>query len=107
VKKKTTKYPSAEALGRPNVLKETAVLESPLLINVRSAKDSLSSLLERAAQGLETIITSDGEPKARLVPVQKKRKPFRVDWKLLRSMPVRKGASRSEDLIREERDSRD
>lgn len=86
-------------------MKETAVLESPLSINVRAAKDSLSSLLERAAQGLETIITSDGVPKARLVPMEKKRKPFRADWELLRSMPLRKGARRSEDIIREERDS--
>ena len=83
------------------------VLEGPVLINVRAAKDSLSSLLERAAQGLETIITSDGVPKAKLVPVQKKRKPFRVNWELLRSMPMRKGAMRSEDLVREDRDGRD
>lgn len=89
------------------MLQETAVLESPLTINVRAAKDSLSSLLERAAQGLEVIITSDGKPKAKLVPVEKTQKPFRVDWELLRSMPIRKGARRAEDIIREERDGRD
>ncbi|MEP6663557.1 MAG: type II toxin-antitoxin system prevent-host-death family antitoxin [Verrucomicrobiota bacterium] len=105
MKKKTTKYPSASSA--PDVLKETAVLEGPVWINVRAAKDSLSSLLERAAQGLETIITSDGVPKARLVPMEKKRKPFRVDWELLRSIPLRKGARLSEDLIREDRDGRD
>ena len=82
-------------------------MEDPLTINVRAAKDALSSLLERAAHGLETIITSDGEPKAKLVPVEKKRKPFRVDWELLRSIPIRKGARRAEDIIREERDGRD
>ncbi len=107
MKKKTTKYPNPKPGGAAEALRETAVLESPLTINVRAAKDSLSSLLERAAQGLETIITSDGKPKAKLVPVEKKRKPFRVDWELLRSIPIRKGARSSEDLIREERDSRD
>ncbi|MEO7298693.1 MAG: type II toxin-antitoxin system prevent-host-death family antitoxin [Verrucomicrobiota bacterium] len=105
MKKKTTKYPKTSSA--PDVLKETAVLDGPVLINVRAAKDSLSSLLERAAQGLETIITSDGVPKAKLVPVQKKRKPFRVDWELLRSIPIRKGARRAEDFVREDRDGRD
>lgn len=104
MKKKTIKYPPSS--NSPDVLND-AVLDHPLSINVRAAKDSLSSLLERAAHGLETIITSDGEPKAKLVPVEKKRKPFRVDWELLRSIPIRKGARRAEDLIREERDSRD
>ena len=107
MKTKTVKYPSAKSGGTPDVLKETAVLEGPVVINIRAAKDSLSSLLERAAQGLETIITSDGVPKAKLVPVEKKRKPFRVDWELLRSIPIREGAIPSEVLIREDRDSRD
>jgi prevent-host-death family protein len=103
VKKKTLKYPAPSST--PDVLKEAAVLEGPVLINVRAAKDSLSSLIERAANGLETIITSDGQPKAKLVPVQRKRKPFHADWELLKSIPIRKGARRSEDVIREERDS--
>ena len=103
MKKKTVKYP--KSISAPDVLKETAVLEGPVSINVRAAKDSLSSLLERAAQGHEIIITSDGVPKAKLVPIQRKRKPFRVDWELLKSIPIRKGARRSEDIIREERDS--
>lgn len=46
-------------------------------VNVRSAKDQLSSLLEEAALGNEVIITSDGLPKARLVPVRERRKTFR------------------------------
>ena len=74
-------------------------------INVRAAKDQLSSLLEEAAQGNEIVITSDGKPKAKLVPVKKIRKVFRVDWALLRSMPVTAGPS-AEELIREDRDSR-
>jgi prevent-host-death family protein len=103
VKKKALKYPAH--LRTPDVLKDAAVLEGPVVINVRAAKDSLSSLIERAANGLETIITSDGVPKAKLVPVQRKRKPFHADWELLKSIPIRKGSKRSEDIIREERDS--
>ena len=105
MKKKITKYP--RAASAPDVLKDADVLDPPLSINVRAAKDSLSSLIERAAQGHETIITSDGVPKAKLVPVEKKRKPFRVDWELLRSIPLRKGAMRAEDIVREDRDGRD
>ncbi len=103
MKKKIAKYP--RAASEPDVLKDADVLEHPLSINVRAAKDSLSSLIERAAQGHETIITSDGVPKAKLVPIQRKRKPFHADWELLKSIPIRPGARRSEDIIREDRDS--
>ena len=107
MKAKTSKYSVAKPNTVADALGETSASEGPLTVNVRAAKDSLSSLLERAAQGLETIITSDGVPKAKLVPVEKKRKSFRVDWELLRSIPIREGAIPSEVLIREERDSRD
>ncbi|MDB6093343.1 MAG: Antitoxin [Verrucomicrobia bacterium] len=36
-------------------------------VNVRTAKDQLSSLLERASMGEEIVITSDGKPKAMIV----------------------------------------
>ena len=88
-------------------LKEAALVE-PLEathINVRAAKDQLSSLLESAAQGNEIVITSDGLPKAKLVAVPSTRKPFRVDWELLQSMPLRRGPT-VEELVREDRDSR-
>jgi prevent-host-death family protein len=73
---------------------------------VRAAKDSLSSLLEKAAQGLEVIITSDGEPKAKLVPFKRVRKKFRVDWQLLNSTNVHLDALTSEELVRADRDGR-
>ena len=38
-------------------------------ISVRSAKAHLSALLELVAAGREVVITSDGAPKARLVPM--------------------------------------
>ena len=106
MKKKTFKYPPGRA--EPLMLKEAAVAleEEELVVNVRAAKDQLSSLLEQAAQGNEVIITSDGLPKAKLVPVRARRQPFRVDWELLRSMPLKRGVPAAEDLVRDERDGR-
>ena len=51
MKRKTFKYPSAKVAAA--ALKEDAVLEPPpaTLINVRAAKDQLSSLLEQADNG--------------------------------------------------------
>lgn len=80
--------------------------ERELVVNVRAAKDQLSSLLEEAARGNVVVITSDGEPKARLVPMRQRRQPFRVDWAHLRSMPLRRGAASAEELVREDRDGR-
>jgi len=107
VKRKTFKYPPAK--GRAGAkLKDAAVLETPMttMINVRAAKDQLSGLLEQAAQGSEIIITSDGQPKAKLVPFKANRKRFRMDWELLRSMPLVAGAPTAEEILREERDGR-
>jgi prevent-host-death family protein len=83
-----------------------ATMEPPLSINVRAAKDQLSSLLEEAARGNEVIITSDGLPKAKLVPFREARKPFRVDWELLRSTPMKADGKLADELVREDRDAR-
>lgn len=90
------------------VLRETATAleEAELVVNVRAAKDQLSSLLEEAARGNEVIITSDGQPKAKLVPIRSRRQPFRVDWELLRSQPLKRGVPAAEELVREDRDGR-
>lgn len=37
------------------------------VVAVREAKDQLSALLQRAAQGEQIVVTSDGEPKAMIV----------------------------------------
>lgn len=37
------------------------------VVNVREAKDNLSSLLDCAARGEQVVITSDGHPKAMIV----------------------------------------
>ena len=106
MKRKTFKYgpPSAEPLA----LKEaaSALEERELVVNVRAAKDQLSSLLEEAASGNVVVITSDGKPKARLVPMRPRRQPFQVDWGLLRSMPIQRGIPSAEELVREDRDGR-
>jgi prevent-host-death family protein len=53
------------------VVNEAArVLDSVTLrpvVSVREAKDQLSALLQRAAQGEQIVITSDGQPKAMIV----------------------------------------
>jgi prevent-host-death family protein len=90
------------------VLKESMVAQEAegLVVNVRAAKDQLSSLLEKAAQGNEVIITSDGLPKAKLVPVRAQRRTFKVDWALLDAMPVVAGTPKAEELVRQDRDGR-
>ena len=89
-----------------NEAEPIALEDTELVVNVRAAKDQLSSLLEQAARGNVVVITSDGQPKAKLVPIQARRRPFRVDWALLRSMPVIRAGATAEDLVREDRDGR-
>lgn len=105
--KKKNKFTYPPAMPQTMTLKETALAleETELVVNVRAAKDGLSGLLEQAAQGNEVIITSDGMPKARLVPVRARRQPFRVDWGLLRGMPMTTGPA-VEELVRTDRDGR-
>jgi prevent-host-death family protein len=106
MKRKTFKYPAVGAA--PLRLREATVAgEPPLILNVRAAKDQLSSLLEAAARGDEVIITSDGQPKARLGPVRPTRRPFQVDWELLRSRPAPSGKAPAEEIVRTDRDARD
>ncbi len=75
------------------------------VVNVRAAKDQLSSLLERASRGAEVIITSDGQPKARLVPVRVQRKLYSVDWGWLEAQPLVSGPS-AEALVAADRAER-
>ena len=73
-------------------------------VSVRSAKDQLSSLLERAAQGEEIVITSDGKPKAMIVRYRPviSGKPAKSLRELRKSMPM---TPDSTEMIREMRDS--
>ena len=47
-------------------------------VNVYAAKTHLSRLLDRAARGEEVVITRNGKPIARLVPVQRRRGPRKL-----------------------------
>ena len=77
-------------------------------ISVRAAKAHLSGLLDEVAAGREVVITSDGVPKARLVPMtsRKERKVFTGTWEHLARMPKWKGGPTADELIRADRDSR-
>jgi prevent-host-death family protein len=104
VKRRPPRYSSNANKG--SGLQETSSGKDPkLVVNVRTAKDQLSSLLEVAARGDEVVITSDGRPKAKLVAVQARRRPFRMHWPWLRAQPLSTGP-KVEELVREDRDSR-
>lgn len=44
-------------------------------INIHEAKTHLSRLVEEAAAGNEVVIAKNGVPRARLVPLERARKP--------------------------------
>ena len=77
-------------------------------ISVRAAKAHLSGLLDVVAGGREVVITSDGVPKARLVPIdpEPKGRPFTGTWEHLARMPKWSGGPTAEEIIREDRDGR-
>ena len=77
-------------------------------ISVRSAKTHLSALLDFVAKGREVTITSGGKPKAVLFGASHKKrgKPFTGTREHLAKMPAWQGCPTSEEIIREDRDSR-
>jgi len=102
--KASTKW---EIESQPAVLREAAAGGLSPLVTVRDAKSHLSALLDWVAGGREVTITSDGTPKARLVPAtpEAERKVFRGMGRFLSSQPVHGGPS-AEELIRDDRDGR-
>ena len=54
------------------------VREAPVEVSVSAAKTHLSRLLDRAVRGEEVVITRNGKPIARLVPVQRRRGPRKL-----------------------------
>jgi prevent-host-death family protein len=77
-------------------------------ISVRAAKAHLSGLLDEVAAGREVVITSDGVPKARLVPMEREpaRKVFLGAKEHLATMSPWKGGPTAEEIVREDRDAR-
>ena len=95
------------------VLRELALAAAPgfeatvEIVSVRTAKAMLSALLDKVAAGAEVLITSDGRPKARLVPLERvqSRKAFMGTPAHLKRIPWRGGPD-STQLISEDRDAR-
>ena len=77
-------------------------------ISVRAAKAHLSGLLDQVAAGREVVITSDGVPKARLVPITggEQRQPFQGTREHLKTMPKWRGGQTADEIVREDRDGR-
>lgn len=104
MKKKTPDSELPKGL-KPWMVQETQrAYAEPVEVSVRTAKDQLSSLLERAAQGEDIVITSDGKPKAMIVRYRPviTGKPAQSLRALRRSMPM---TPDSTELVREMRDS--
>jgi len=104
-KKESVSYSDIES--QPAVLREAAAGALSPLVTVRDAKSHLSALLDWVAGGREITITSDGEPKARLVPASpdQDRKVFPGMGRFLSSQPIHTGPS-AEEVIRDDRDGR-
>ncbi len=73
-------------------------------VTLADAKAQLSDLVERATRGEDVRITRRGKPVARIVPVERERKP--IDFAALKaltdSMPVQ--AESAGDWLRKVRD---
>jgi prevent-host-death family protein len=104
MKRKTPETEVPKGLRPWMVQEAAAAYGEPVQVSVRAAKDQLSSLLERAAQGEEIVITSDGKPKAMIVRYRPviTGKPAKSTAALLKSMPM---TPDSTEMIREMRDS--
>jgi prevent-host-death family protein len=104
-KQKPMVYPQGES--KPGVLRDAVAGAMIPSVTVRDAKSHLSALLEWVAGGREVIITSDGKPKARLVPaaMEPERKVFRGMGEFLLSQPIHGGPT-ADEVIREDRDGR-
>ncbi|MDO8544599.1 MAG: type II toxin-antitoxin system prevent-host-death family antitoxin [Opitutaceae bacterium] len=104
MKRKTPESQLPKGLKPWMVQAAQSAFSEPVEVSVRTAKDQLSSLLERAAQGQDIVITSDGKPKAMIVRYRPviTGKPAKSQRELRRSMPV---TPDSMEMIREMRDS--
>jgi prevent-host-death family protein len=104
--KKTSTYKTARS-GEPVVLRDSAATGADRVVTVRDAKAHLSALLEWVAAGHELTITSDGQPKARLVGVSGSppRRVFEGMGDYLLKQPIHRGPT-ADEIIRAERDGR-
>jgi prevent-host-death family protein len=106
--KKPTTYKLSKR-SEPLVMREVAAMPGiGPVISVRAAKAHLSALLELVAGGTEVTITSDGQPKARLVSAvaAKPRKVFAGMGDHLKSMPLQTEGPFADEIVRADRDGR-
>lgn len=102
-------YRQLDDAPEPQVLREVAALAGVGdVIPVRAAKAHLSALLDLVAGGREIVVTSDGQPKVKLVSysMKPKRKVWKGASKHLKTMPPWQGGPTGEELIRADRDGR-
>lgn len=105
------KKPAAYKLSKasePMVMKEVAAMPGiGPVISVRAAKAHLSALLDLVAGGTEVTITSDGQPKAKLVKASpaRPRKVFQGMDEYLSRQPIHRGMS-AEEAVNLDRDAR-
>ena len=73
----------------------------PTQVDIREAKAHLSKLLRQVAAGEEIVITRDGVPVARLVPVEERpRRVFGIDRDRF-EVPEDFDSALSEDVLRD------
>ena len=75
-------------------------------MSVRQAKARFSQLVREASAGYEVTVTSHGEPRARLVPVRRRPRRFKVDRKRLAGARAGKRGTPAEQIVRRDRDGR-
>jgi prevent-host-death family protein len=95
MKQKTTITYKSSKCSEPAVLRDAAVAEWGRVVTVRDAKAHLSALLEWVSAGHELTITSDGEPKARLIKAQTRErgKVFQGMGDYLMKQPIHAGSA--------------
>ena len=76
-------------------------------VTVREARARFSEILDAVSQGEEFVVTSHGEPKAKIIAPPASTAPLSIDLKWLKSMPVSRPHVTSDVLIRHDRDTRD
>ena len=107
-KRKLVSGEPPESTGPMELREVLAMPGLGLTIPVRAAKAKLSALLDLVAGGQEVTITSDGRPKAVLLPVTRHtpRKVFTGTWEQLKHLPEQTEGPFAEEIIRADRDGR-
>lgn len=75
-------------------------------VNLSDAKVQLSNLVDRAERGEEVTILRRGKPAARLVPVEKPKKPLDVEALRRLTATMQPSELTGVEILREMRDSR-